>query len=119
MNVGKRNLLRHACFWLSFLIALLWFLPFHHADELPVNITIYEEGDVFEYGKWYITNVAGSVKILNPSGNPMLFDNSTLNVTGGSSITLQWYMNVYVEDPDGNFIPNAPVWVEDRNDDLS
>jgi hypothetical protein len=42
------------------------------------------------------------------------FDNSTMNVTGNSSITLQWYMNVYVEDPDGNPIDNAPVWVNDR-----
>jgi len=59
----------------------------------------------------------------NPTGdgNPGFwddsFDNTTINVTGGSSVTLQWYMNVYVEDPDGNPIDNAPVWVEDRNGD--
>jgi hypothetical protein len=45
------------------------------------------------------------------------FDNSTLNATGASSITLQWYMDVYVEDPDGNPINGAPVYVEDRNND--
>jgi hypothetical protein len=41
------------------------------------------------------------------------FDNSTINVTGSSSITLQWYMNVHVIDPDGNSVWNAPLWVED------
>jgi hypothetical protein len=59
----------------------------------------------------------------NPTGdgNPGFwddsFDNTTINVTGGSSVTLQWYVNVYVEDPDGNPIDNALVWVEDRNGD--
>jgi hypothetical protein len=42
------------------------------------------------------------------------FDNSTINATGGSSITLQWYMKVNVTDSDGFPIDNAPVWVEDR-----
>lgn len=42
------------------------------------------------------------------------FDNSTINATGDSSITLQWYMNVTVMDPDDNPIGNAPVWVIDR-----
>jgi hypothetical protein len=45
------------------------------------------------------------------------FDNTTINATGGSSVTLQWYMDVYVIDPDGNPIDNALVWVEDRNGD--
>ncbi|UCE73997.1 MAG: fibronectin type III domain-containing protein [Methanomassiliicoccales archaeon] len=44
------------------------------------------------------------------------FDNSTLNATGNSNITLQWYMNVNVRDPDGNSIDNAPVWVVDRDE---
>lgn len=47
------------------------------------------------------------------------FDNSTMNATGDSSITLQWYMNVNVIDPDGNPIENAPVWVVDRNENSS
>jgi hypothetical protein len=42
------------------------------------------------------------------------FDNSTLNATGSSTITLEWWIDVYVEDPDGNPITGAPVWVEDR-----
>jgi hypothetical protein len=45
------------------------------------------------------------------------FDNSTLNATGNTTITLQWYMNVVVIDTFGNIITNAPVWVVDRNDD--
>jgi hypothetical protein len=42
------------------------------------------------------------------------FDNTTMNVTGGSSITLQWFHDVYVEDPNSNLISNAPVWIADR-----
>jgi hypothetical protein len=45
------------------------------------------------------------------------FDNSTMNATSSSNITLQWYMNVFVKDPDNNPIDNAPVWVVDRYDD--
>ncbi|UCE36228.1 MAG: hypothetical protein JSW00_11875, partial [Thermoplasmata archaeon] len=45
------------------------------------------------------------------------FENSTMNATGGSSVTLQWYMDVHVKDPTGNPIENAPVWVKDRNKD--
>jgi hypothetical protein len=41
------------------------------------------------------------------------FDNTTMNATDNSTVTLQWYMNVYVDDPLGNFIKNAPVWVND------
>jgi hypothetical protein len=37
-----------------------------------------------------------------------------MNVTGGSSITLQWYHHVYVEDPNSNLISIAPVWIADR-----
>jgi hypothetical protein len=61
--------------------------------------------------------------ILNPTSDSApgswddSFDNTTMNATGLSSITLQWYMDVYVEDPNGNPINNAPVWVEDRNGD--
>jgi hypothetical protein len=36
------------------------------------------------------------------------FDNTTMNVTGGSSITLQWYHHVYVEDPNSNLIS---IWL--------
>jgi len=58
--------------------------------------------------------------IRNPTGDGTpgiwgdTFDNSSMNVTGGSSITLQWYMDVYVKDPNGNPIVNAPVWVKNR-----
>lgn len=45
------------------------------------------------------------------------FDNTTINVTGCSSATLQWYMNVIVVDPFGNIIKNALTWVVDRNKD--
>jgi hypothetical protein len=63
----------------------------------------------------------GHQVLRNPTadGNPGFwddtFDNTTINVTGNSSVTLQWYMDVYVEDPKGNPVDNAPVWVEDRN----
>jgi hypothetical protein len=65
-------------------------------------------------------NVAGTpahAVLLNPTGdgNPGFFDdtfdNSTLTAIGSSSITLEWYLNVYVNDPDGNLISNSPVTV--------
>lgn len=62
----------------------------------------------------YISTPA-HVIIRNPDAGMKSFDNSTLNVTGSSSITLQWYMHVDVKDPADHFIPNAPVWVKDKN----
>jgi hypothetical protein len=50
----------------------------------------------------------------NPNPPGITFDNTTIDVTGGSSLTLQWFMDVFVNDPTGNPIDNAPVWVEDR-----
>jgi hypothetical protein len=50
----------------------------------------------------------------NPNPPGTTFDNTTINPTDGSSITLQWYMDVYAEDPDGNPIDNAFVTVKDR-----
>jgi hypothetical protein len=57
---------------------------------------------------------AADVILRNPNPPGTTFDNTTMNVTGGSSIALQWFHDVYVEDPDGNLIPNAPVWAKDR-----
>jgi hypothetical protein len=42
------------------------------------------------------------------------FDNTTMKATGGSSVTLQWFMDVFVNDQNGNLIDNAYVWVKDR-----
>jgi hypothetical protein len=64
--------------------------------------------------------IPSQVTILNPTGDgssgfwDATFDNSTLYANGTSTISLQWYKNVHVEDPDGNPIPNAPVWVKNR-----
>jgi hypothetical protein len=61
--------------------------------------------------------------LLNPSRDGPVgnwddsFDNTTMNATGNSSVTLQWYMDVYAKDPDGNPLANVPVWVRDRNGD--
>ena len=52
--------------------------------------------------------------VLNPLAN---FDNATIDATGDSSITLQWYLHVLVIDPRGNPIQNAPVRVIDRYGD--
>jgi hypothetical protein len=45
----------------------------------------------------------------NPDPPGTTFDNSTMNATGGSSVTLQWYLDVYVIDADGNPIGNSQV----------
>jgi hypothetical protein len=69
------------------------------------------------------TSIPSHITLRNPTADGWpgfwddTFDNSSMNVTGASSITLQWYQNVLVEDPDGNPIDNAPVWVVNRNDD--
>jgi hypothetical protein len=67
-------------------------------------------------------NIPAHPILLNPAsilpGNDKApFDNSTMNATGNSSIALQWYLDVNVEDPDGHITENAPVWVKDRNGD--
>jgi len=45
------------------------------------------------------------------------FDNTTIDATGDSSVTIQWYMDVFVQDPKGNPMGNVPVTVKDRNGD--
>jgi hypothetical protein len=55
----------------------------------------------------------GQPILRNPNPPGTFFDNATINATGSSSVILQWYKDVYVEDPDGNPIPNAPVWIVD------
>jgi hypothetical protein len=42
------------------------------------------------------------------------FDNTTIDVTGDSSVTIQWFMDVLVQDPNGDPVGNAPVEVKDR-----
>jgi len=43
---------------------------------------------------------------------PDPFINTTLNATGASSVTLQWYLDVYVIDPDSNPIGGSTVTVD-------
>jgi hypothetical protein len=54
-----------------------------------------------------------------PGNDKAPFDNSTMNATGTSRITLKWYMDVNVRDPNDNHIENAPVWVKDCNGNSS
>jgi hypothetical protein len=56
------------------------------------------------------------VKLRNPDSPGPTFDNTTINATGGSSVALQWYKDVYVEDPDSNLITGAFVRIKDRLD---
>jgi hypothetical protein len=57
--------------------------------------------------------------LLNPTGEGSpgdwsdTFDNSTINATGISSVTLKWYMDAYVKNPNSDPIENAVVWVND------
>jgi hypothetical protein len=78
--------------------------------------------DTFELGGGQLTVIANDDAsaisahpiLRNPNPPGTTFDNTTIDATGGSSVILQWYKDVYVEDPDGNFIPNALVRIEDR-----
>jgi hypothetical protein len=69
--------------------------------------------------------IPSSVTMRQPSGDLSpgfwddSFDNSTIDATGNSNITLEWFMNVFVRDPDNNLIANAPVWVANRLGDPS
>jgi hypothetical protein len=69
------------------------------------------------------TGVPSHVSIRNPTADGWpgfyddTFDNSTVSATGNSSVSLKWFQNVYVEDPDGNPIENSAVLVKDRNGD--
>jgi hypothetical protein len=57
--------------------------------------------------------------LLNPTGEGSpgdwsdTFDNSSINATGISSVTLKWYMDVFVKNPNSDPIENAVVWVND------
>ena len=66
----------------------------------------------------FMTDIA-DVLLRNPNPPGTTFDNTTINATGGSSVTLQWYKDIYVEDPDGNLISNSPVRIKDRLDNLA
>jgi hypothetical protein len=54
------------------------------------------------------------IELRNPNPPGTTFDNTTMNVTGGSSVELQWYKDVYVEDTDINLVPGAFVRIKDR-----
>jgi hypothetical protein len=62
------------------------------------------------------TGVPAKIILRNPNlpNHGGHFDNTTINATGDSSVYLQWYLDVYVDDPNGNSIENAPVWVVDH-----
>lgn len=101
-----------------------YFVSVEGSIPLLVNCTFdTSKGELSVLANESYDNLTAHPAIRNPTakGNPSFwddsFDNSTMNAIGNSSVTLQWYMNVYVDDPDGNLIENAPVWVEDRNGD--
>jgi hypothetical protein len=52
-----------------------------------------------------------NVILRNPINTLGDWDNSSIDATGGSSITLQWWLDVYVLDPDGNPIDFSQVSV--------
>ncbi|UCE35916.1 MAG: hypothetical protein JSW00_10140 [Thermoplasmata archaeon] len=49
----------------------------------------------------------------NPMGIGSDWDNATLGVTGASSITVEWWLDVEVVDPDGHHIISSTVNVSD------
>jgi hypothetical protein len=52
---------------------------------------------------------AGHIYLRNPNPGSS-FDNTTINAVSNSTVSLQWWVDVYVKDPDNNPIPNAPVY---------
>ncbi|UCF07478.1 MAG: fibronectin type III domain-containing protein, partial [Thermoplasmata archaeon] len=59
------------------------------------------------------TGVPSHPILCNPNEKKEVFDNSTINATGASTVTLQWYLDVHVADPDGNLISDSLVDVSD------
>jgi hypothetical protein len=58
------------------------------------------------------------VILRNPMNATGDWENSTIDATGDSSITLQWWLDVYVIDPDGNPIDFSLVNVSAPSDPL-
>ena len=60
------------------------------------------------------TGVASHPLLRNPNPSSS-FDNTTIDAVGNSTVSLQWWVDVYVKDFDNNPIPNAPVWIMDAH----
>ncbi|UCF08261.1 MAG: Ig-like domain-containing protein [Thermoplasmata archaeon] len=93
-----------------------YYVLINGTDSVLVNCSF--ETSSGEYSVRAIENATGAAAhpiVRNPAGDGPQgsFDNTTMNAIGASSVTLQWYLDVYVQDPDGNPIPNAPVFVND------
>jgi hypothetical protein len=58
------------------------------------------------------------VILRNPMNDTGIWDNSSIDATGDSSITLQWWLDVYVIDPDGNPIDFRQVNVSAPSDPM-
>jgi hypothetical protein len=58
------------------------------------------------------------VILRNPMNTTGVWENSSIDATGDSSITLQWWLDVYVQDPDGNLIDFSMVNVSAPTDPL-
>jgi hypothetical protein len=80
------------------------------------------DNNTFDFGVGQLS-VSANDNALGFAANPILrnpnppgttFDNTSMDVTGGSSLTLQWYLDVFVEDSDGHLIANRQVWVNDN-----
>jgi hypothetical protein len=76
--------------------------------------------NTFDLGSGQLTLLAndsalGAAHPILRNPNPAAaFDNTTIEAMGVSSVTLQWFKDVHVEDPDGHPIVNRPVWIVDR-----
>jgi hypothetical protein len=57
-----------------------------------------------------------NVILRNPKNGTSDWENSTIDATGDSSITLQWWLDVFVIDPDGNPIDYSMVDVSAPSD---
>lgn len=96
-----------------------YFLSIDGADALINNCSFDTSHDELSAIANVKNGIPGRPIIRNPSGDGSSgfwddsFDNTTMNATGDSSVTLQWYMDVFVEDTDVNPVDNALVRVND------
>jgi hypothetical protein len=81
------------------------------------NTFLLESGQLSVVANDDMFGIPATPILRNPNPPGTTFNNATMNVTGGSNLTLQWFLDVYVEDPNSNFIPNRQVWVKDINGD--
>jgi hypothetical protein len=99
-----------------------YYVKSNGASFLMDNCTFFQEGSstgaltLEAHDLEYDIDVLYSAHVIlrNPINVSGDWDNSSIEATGDSSVTLQWWIDVEVRDRDGHNIAYVPVYVKDR-----